>query len=258
MKTDTTTLIASMYELARTIRSDDSVANAEILEAAELIGLQHAEITLLTMRNSAYSTLTESLESQLSHLRAKDDERRSAVATLDSERAANARMTAEIERLNAVITKDDYAQLWAECHTLRCEIKGPDGFETWKDAAVYERIERVKAKAEIKLLTAERDTLKCEQTMLRDLLATIHRDGGQYAAEHGIEKACGDAGAQVATWLSTIDSIDDLCEQARLAERSRCISEVNDERVNSVCKEGVAYNLALDHACAAIQSVEKQ
>ena len=30
------------------------------------------------------------------------------------------------------------------------------------------------------------------------------------------------------------------------------------ERVNSVCKEGVAYNLALDHACAAIQSVEKQ
>ena len=106
MKTDTTTLIASMYELARTIRSDDSVANAEILEAAELIGLQHAEITLLTMRNSAYSTLTESLESQLSHLRAKDDERRSAVATLDSERAANARMTAEIERLNAVILLD--------------------------------------------------------------------------------------------------------------------------------------------------------
>lgn len=105
MKTDTTNLIAAMCELARTAQSRDGVAKEEIFEAlhdaAERLGLQQGEITLLTMRNSAYSTLTESLESQLSHLRAKDDERRSAVATLDSERAANARMTAEIERLTA-------------------------------------------------------------------------------------------------------------------------------------------------------------
>ena len=28
---------------------------------------------------------------------------------------------------------------------------------------------------------------------MRDLLAVIHRDGGHYAAEHGILKACADA-----------------------------------------------------------------
>ncbi len=64
---------------------------------------------------------------------------------------------AEIERLTAIIAKDGYAELWAECYTLRCEIKGPDGFETWKDAAVHERREMVKVKAEAKRLTKERD-----------------------------------------------------------------------------------------------------
>lgn len=64
---------------------------------------------------------------------------------------------AEIERLTAIIAKDGYAELWAECYTLRCEIKGPDGFETWKDAAVHERREMFKVKAEAKRLTKERD-----------------------------------------------------------------------------------------------------
>ncbi len=61
-----------------------------------------------------------------------------------------------------------------------------------------------------------------ERTHIYNLLAIIHRDGGQYASEHGIEKACDDAGAQVATWLETINSVDALCEQARLAEREAC------------------------------------
>ena len=51
---------------------------------------------------------------------------------------------------------------------------------------------------------------------------------------------------------------DSSISYAVAAERSRCISAVNDERVNNVSEEDVAYNLALDHACAAIQSVEKQ
>ena len=67
------------------------------------------------------------------------------------------RQHAEIERLTAIIAKDGYAELWAECYTLRCEIKGPDGFETWKDAAVHERREMFKVKAEAKRLTKERD-----------------------------------------------------------------------------------------------------
>jgi hypothetical protein len=37
------------------------------------------------------------------------------------------------------------AEAWAELHTLRLAIKGPDGFATWQDAATDERIRRVKA-----------------------------------------------------------------------------------------------------------------
>ena len=33
--------------------------------------------------------------------------------------------------------------LWAEIHRLRAELAGPDGFVTWKDAAIAERRRRV-------------------------------------------------------------------------------------------------------------------
>ena len=36
-------------------------------------------------------------------------------------------------------------ELWAEIYRLRAAIKGPDGFDTWQDAATDERIRRVKA-----------------------------------------------------------------------------------------------------------------
>lgn len=52
MKTDTTTMIADMYELARTAQSRDGVAKEEIVEAiheaAERLELQHAYIERLT------------------------------------------------------------------------------------------------------------------------------------------------------------------------------------------------------------------
>ena len=35
--------------------------------------------------------------------------------------------------------------LWAEIARLRVEIKGPDGFATWKDAAIHERLLRKEA-----------------------------------------------------------------------------------------------------------------
>ena len=66
---------------------------------------------------------------------------------------------------------------------------------------------------------AEIDRLKRERHHIYDLLARIHRDGGQYTAEHGVEKACDDAEAQVVAWLETINGIDALIEQARIAER---------------------------------------
>ena len=69
---------------------------------------------------------------------------------------------------------------------------------------------------------AEIDRLKRERHHIYDLLARIHRDGGQYTAEHGVEKACDDAEAQVVAWLETINGIDALIEQARIAEREAC------------------------------------
>jgi len=68
----------------------------------------------------------------------------------------------------------------------------------------------------------EFERLKRERHHIYDLLARIHRDGGQYTAEHGVEKACDDAEAQVVAWLETINGIDALIEQARIAEREAC------------------------------------
>lgn len=59
---------------------------------------------------------------------------------------------AEIAALKAEIKLDSAA--WAELHTLRVSVQGPDGFATWRDAAVDERVRRVKAEHEIAALKA--------------------------------------------------------------------------------------------------------
>lgn len=41
--------------------------------------------------------------------------------------------------------KDQPEILWAEIHRLRAAVQGPDGYATWQDAAVAERVRRVKA-----------------------------------------------------------------------------------------------------------------
>ena len=45
--------------------------------------------------------------------------------------------------------EEDPSRLWAEIHTLREAIKGPDGYASWQDAAVAERIRRVKMERSI-------------------------------------------------------------------------------------------------------------
>lgn len=40
--------------------------------------------------------------------------------------------------------------LWREIHRLRTEVQGPSGFATWQDAAVAERVRRVKAEQELR------------------------------------------------------------------------------------------------------------
>lgn len=46
-----------------------------------------------------------------------------------------------------------------------------------------------------------------EERQVRNLLAVIHRDGGHYAAEHGIAKACVDA---IQAWYAPSDEVSRL------------------------------------------------
>lgn len=39
--------------------------------------------------------------------------------------------------------EDDAVTLWAEIHRLRAAVRGPDGYESWQDAATAERVRRV-------------------------------------------------------------------------------------------------------------------
>jgi len=90
------------------------------------------------------------------------------------------------------------------------------------DAAACSSFVKLEAAAMLRQQHAEIDRLKRERHHIYDLLARIHRDGGQYAAEHGVEKACDDAESQVAAWLDTINSVDALIEQARIAKSEAC------------------------------------
>lgn len=42
-------------------------------------------------------------------------------------------------------SEEDPARLWAEIHLLRAAMQGPDGYLTWHEAAVAERVRRVRA-----------------------------------------------------------------------------------------------------------------
>ncbi len=46
-----------------------------------------------------------------------------------------------------------------------------------------------------------------EASMLRNLLARIHRDGGHYVEEHGLDKALEDAEAKIVEWLALQDKV---------------------------------------------------
>lgn len=50
--------------------------------------------------------------------------------------------------------EDDAVALWAEIHRLRAAVQGPDGYATWQDAAVAERVRRVAAEKELAAIQA--------------------------------------------------------------------------------------------------------
>jgi hypothetical protein len=43
--------------------------------------------------------------------------------------------------------EEDAGVLWAEIHRLRAAVQGPEGYDSWQDAATAERVRRVRAEA---------------------------------------------------------------------------------------------------------------
>lgn len=61
--------------------------------------------------------------------------------------AIDARMNhPNVEWVPSGCVGDSLAELYAELYRLRAEIKGPDGFATWKDAAIAERMSKKQPK----------------------------------------------------------------------------------------------------------------
>jgi len=83
-------------KLAKALEFDDFISVKLLRQAATLLRTQHKKI-------AAYELLTKSQEAQLSHHREQSDKYREAIATLQSERDANATLTAEIERKDALL-----------------------------------------------------------------------------------------------------------------------------------------------------------
>ena len=107
-------------------------------------------------------------------------------------------------------------------------IKMVDGMRERTTLEIASRLESlmpIAGRSAVKALRQQHDEidrLKRDRHHIYDLLARIHRDGGQYTAEHGVEKSCDDAEEQVAAWLDTINSVDALIEQARIAKSEAC------------------------------------
>lgn len=85
-------------------------------------------------------------------------------------------------------------------------------------AARLEALMPICGRAAVIALRRQHDKIeqfKRERYHIHNLLAKIYRDGGQYVAEHGIEKACYDAEEQVVAWLDTFNSFDALIERLK-------------------------------------------
>ena len=83
---------------------ESAIHNAERARKAEAeVERLRAELAVERKRVSSYRTLVSSLESQISRHRANASEAAGAIRTLDSERAANATLTAELAELLAAI-----------------------------------------------------------------------------------------------------------------------------------------------------------
>lgn len=88
------------------------------------------------------------------------------------------------------------AEHWKELYALREAVKGPEGFATWQDAAVAERVRRVKLEAKVK--EAQRAPLTAtEVNRLRQLVNVVEDINPNYmqpedwAISAKLASACG-------------------------------------------------------------------
>jgi len=65
------------------------------------------------------------------------------------------------------------AELWAELYTLRAAVKGPDGYTSWQDAAVDERMKRHAAERTLASKEAELAAREAEIARFQETLADL-------------------------------------------------------------------------------------
>ena len=93
------------------LSQDEGKAERVIAELEAKLAARDAEVERLTRQASAYKLLVTSLEDQRTHMRRESGQAREAVATLTSERGANAILTDEVERLTkALAYQKEHAQ----------------------------------------------------------------------------------------------------------------------------------------------------
>jgi hypothetical protein len=73
----------------------------------------------------------------------------------------NLELNIELEKL-----KKENLELNIQSEKLKIEFQGPDGFETWKEAALHERVMRV---------DLDKNTIKTKDNQIEDLVAIINR-----------------------------------------------------------------------------------
>lgn len=79
------------------------------------------------------------------------------------------------------------------------------------------------------------------EALLLDLLAVVHRDGGQYTGAHGIEQSCVDARQAVVNAYSRVTDLEDMLFARGAMLRSPCF----------LCGyHGPGYHQESTHPCA--------
>lgn len=113
-------------------------AVAQRNSAWEEIERLRAELATEHKRQSAMRALIASLEGQLMRYRSKQAEADEAVRTLDSERAANATLTAELAECSAVIEAARCIRHWHDAPNEGMVVSGSHVRELWKALNNYD------------------------------------------------------------------------------------------------------------------------